>query len=146
MSAEHFLDTNVLVYSVDGGVPEKQQQARRLIAESLTSGNGCISYQVVQETVNVLIGKIGMPIDMVRPFVDEVLIPLWQVHPTGSLYYSAMSLHGRYGFSFYDSLIVAAAIEAGCTRLYSEDMQHGQQIQRLTILNPFVPATGVVPP
>ena len=44
---------------------------------------------------------------------------------------------GRFGFSFYDSLIVAAALEAGCTRLYSEDLQHGQRIQNLTIENPF---------
>ena len=138
MSAEHFLDTNVLVYSVDEGVPEKRQRARELVAQSLTDGSGCISYQVVQETVNVLTGKYGTPLDRVRRLLDEVLIPLWQVNPTGSLYQSALSLQSRYGFSFYDSLIVAAALEAGCTRLYSEDMQHGQRIQGLTILNPFM--------
>ena len=66
------------------------------------------------------------------------MVPLWQVNPTAALYQSAITLQGRYGFSFYDSLIVAAALEGGCTRLYSEDLQHGQQIQRLTILNPFV--------
>ena len=60
------------------------------------------------------------------------------MNPTAALYQSAVSFQSRYGFSFYDSLIVAAALEAGCTRLYSEDLQHGQQIQRLTILNPFV--------
>ena len=138
MSAEHFLDTNVLVYSVDEGVPEKRQRARELVARSLTDGSGCISYQVVQETVNVLTGKFGTPLDRVRRLLDEVLIPLWQINPTGSLYQSAISLRSRYGFSFYDSLIIAAALEAGCTRLYSEDMQHGQRIQGLTILNPFM--------
>ena len=138
MSAEHFLDTNVLVYSVDEGVPEKRQRARELVAQSLTNGRGCISYQVVQETVNVLTGKFGTPLDRVRRLLDEVLIPLWQINPTGSLYQSALSLQSRYGFSFYDSLIIAAALEAGCTRLYSEDMQHGQRIRGLTILNPFM--------
>ena len=64
--------------------------------------------------------------------------PLWQVNPTVALYRSAVSLQSRYRFSFYDSLIVAAALEAGCTRLYSEDLQHDQQIQQLTILNPFL--------
>ncbi len=125
MSAEHFLDTNVLVYSVDEGVPEKPQCVRELVAQSSTDASGCISYQVVQETVNVLTGKFGTPLDRVRRLLDEVLIPLWEINPTGSLYQSALSLQSRYGFSFYDSLIIAAALEAGCTRLYSEDMQHG---------------------
>ena len=55
----------------------------------------------------------------------------------GSLYARGLRLHGQFGFSFYDSLIVAAALEAGCSRLYSEDLHHGQQVERLTIQNPF---------
>ena len=137
MSAENFLDSNVLVYSVDARAPEKMERAQELVARSLTNGSGCISYQVVQETVNVLAGKFGMSADRVRRLLDGVLVPLWQVNPTAALYQSAIFLQGRYGFSFYDSLIVAAALESGCTRLYSEDLQHGQRIQRLTILNPF---------
>ena len=138
MSVEDFLDSNVLVYSVDRRAPEKQQLARDLVARSLTNGTGCISYQVVQETINVLIGKYETPLDQVRRLLDEVLIPLWQINPTGSQHSSAISLRSQHSFSFYDSLIVAAALEVGCTRLYSEDMQHGRQIQRLTILNPFM--------
>ena len=138
MNAENFLDTNIFVYLFDRVTPQKRQRARELVAQSLDNGSGCISYQVVQETVNVLTGKLGTPPDRVRGLMDDVLVPLWQVNPTGSLYQSAISLQSRYGFSFYDSLIVAAALEAGCTRLYSEDMQHGQRIQRLTILNPFM--------
>ena len=46
-------------------------------------------------------------------------------------------MHTQHGFSFYDSLIVASALEAGCVRLYSEDMQHGQRVEQLTIVNPF---------
>ena len=137
MSADDFLDTNVLVYSVDARFPEKMERALELVGNSLTNGSGCISYQVVQETLNVLTGKVGMSDDGIRRLLNEILVPLWQVYPTASLYQGAISLRGRYGFSFYDSLIVAAALEAGCTRLYSEDLQHGQQIQRLTIMNPF---------
>ena len=85
----------------------------------------------------MLIGRLGTPPDRVRSLLDEVLIPLWQVNSTVALYQNAISLRSQHSLSFYDSLIVAAALEAGCTRLYSEDMQHGQQIQRLTILNPF---------
>ena len=138
MSADEFLDTNILVYSVDARAPEKMERAHELVGRSLTNGSGCISYQVVQETLNVLTGKLGMSAESIRRLLDEILVPLWQVNPTAALYQSAVSLQSRYGFSFYDSLIIAAALEAGCTRLYSEDLQHGQQVQRLTILNPFI--------
>ena len=138
MSAEYFLDTNVIVYLFDETDTDKRRQAGTLVKESLERGTGCISYQVVQETLNVVIRKIGVPPEAVRRLLDEVLTPLWQVNPTVALYHSATYLQTRYGFSFYDSLIVSAAIEAGCSQLYSEDLQHGQQIQRLTILNPFM--------
>ncbi len=138
MSADDFLDSNVLVYSVDTGFPEKRQRAMELVTRSVNEATGCISFQVVQETLNVLIGRLGTPVDRLRVLMDDVLSPLWQVYPSAPLYQSAITLQGRYELSFYDSLIVAAALEAGCTRLYSEDLQHGQQIQRLTILNPFV--------
>ena len=67
MSAEHFLDTSVLVYSVDEGVPEKRQRARELVAQSLTNASGCISYQVVQETMNVVTRKLGASPETARP-------------------------------------------------------------------------------
>ena len=138
MSADDFLDTNVLVYSVDSESPEKRQRALELVSRSVTARTGCISFQVVQETLNVLIRKTDTPTDRIREMLDVVLVPLWQVYPSAVLYQDAISIQGRYGFSFYDSLIVAAALEAGCTRLYSEDLQHGQQVQRLTIVNPFL--------
>ena len=146
MSAENFLDTNVLVYMLDETDLDKRQRAASLVNENLAQGTGCISFQVVQETINVLVRRLGFRTEDVRQVLQQVLVPLWQVHPTEALYHDAISLQGRYGFSFYDSLIVAAAIEAGCTRLYSEDLQHGQQIQRLTILNPFATPTGVSQP
>ena len=59
--------------------------------------------------------------------------------PSSTLYERALELQGRYRFSFYDSLVVAAALESGCTRLYSEDLQHGQRVGGLTIENPFLP-------
>ena len=137
MSADDFLDTNILVYMFDETDVRKRRQAEALVGERLLTGAGCISFQVVQETTNVLIHKLGFRLEDTRQVLEQVLVPLWQVNPTASLYQSAVSLQTRHGFSFYDSLIVAAALEAGCTRLYSEDMQHGRQIQRLTILNPF---------
>ena len=137
MSADEFLDTNVLVYSVDLESPEKRRRALELINRGLTERTVCISFQVVQETLNVLIRRTETPADRIRQLMDSILVPLWQVYPSASLCHDAISIQGRYGFSFYDSLIIAAALEAGCTRLYSEDLQHGQQIERLTIINPF---------
>ena len=75
--------------------------------------------------------------DDARRFLNEVLAPLWRIMPSQGLYERALDIHVRYRFSFYDALIIASALAAGCTRLYSEDLQHGQQIEGLTITNPF---------
>ena len=80
MSADEFLDSNILVYSVDARAPEKMERAHELVGRSLTNGSGCISYQVVQETLNVLTGKLGMPAESIRRLLDEILVPLWQVN------------------------------------------------------------------
>ena len=138
MSAEYFLDTNILVYMFDETDAGKRRHAEDLVSESLAQGSGCISFQVVQETLNVLIRRLGFVAADSRRALEQVLVPLWQVYPSAVLYQDAISIRGRYGYSFYDSLIVAAALEAGCTSLYSEDPQHGQQVQRLTIVNPFL--------
>ena len=90
--------------------------------------------------MNALIRKLGEPPDAVRAFLEEVLLPFWEINriaPTPDLYRTGLRIQVRYGFSFYDSLIVAAALGAGCTTLYSEDMQNGQRIEGLTIRNPF---------
>ena len=138
MSAEDFFDTNVLVYALDETDANKSRKAESLVHLGQYSGTGCISYQVVQETMSVVTRKLGWPPEAARRLLDDVLIPLWQVYPTPALYRRAVNLQAQYEFGFYDSLIVAASLEAGCTRLYTEDLQHGQQIQGLTIQNPFV--------
>ena len=137
MSAEDFLDSNVLVYMFDHNAPAKQERAERLVSDSLANDTGCISYQVVQETLNVLTRRLSVSDADTWQFMDDVLIPLWHVHPSPALYRTALGIHRRYGFSFYDSLIAAAALEAESTRLYTEDLQHGQRIGPLTIVNPF---------
>ena len=137
MSVEDFIDTNVFIYLFDETNPAKRRRAESLVHRSLEDGSGCISYQVVQETLNVVTRKLGARPPSTRLLLDDVLAPLWQVNPTRALYARGLHVHAQYGFSFYDSLIVAAALEAGCTRLYSEDLQHGQQVEFLTIHNPF---------
>jgi predicted nucleic acid-binding protein len=138
MSAD-FFDSNVLVYMLDASATAKRVTARRLVSNALRTGAGRISFQVVQETLNVVIRKFQTPVTSVdaRQFLNEVLAPLWTVMPNQALYDRALDLHARYQLHFYDALIVAAALAAGCTRLYSEDLQHGQRIEGLTIHNPF---------
>lgn len=138
MSAD-FLDTNILLYPFDERAPRKQTLAARLVREAVDTGSAVISYQVVQESLNLLSGKfstVATPGDTMR-FFDTVLVPLWTVMPSAHLFRAAIDVQARYGFHFHDSLIVAAALEAGCGRLLSEDFQDGQRIEGLTVVNPF---------
>lgn len=139
MSVEVFIDTNVLVYQVDARDPEKQLIAERIVRQALLTGDGCISFQVVQEWLNTVTRKAVIPLGLpqAQAFLDTVLAPLCAVSSSVGLYRRALDLQQRWQFSFYDSLIVAAALEAGCSRLLSEDLQHGQRIESLVIENPF---------
>lgn len=138
MSAD-FLDSNVFVYIFDETEPYKRRIAEGLIAAALRDGSGIVSYQVIQEVLNVLLRKIDVPASSADAwsFVDQVLLPMWQIQPSPALYRHAIEVRERYQLGFYDSLVVAAALDAGCTRLYSEDLSDGQRIERLTIENPF---------
>lgn len=136
MSAD-FLDTNVFLYLFDEVDARKRATAERLVADALAVGTGVVSYQMVQETLNVLTGKLGASPSDARRFLDGVLAPLWRVGPSPELYVRALEVRDRYGFSFYDALVVAAALDAGCTRLLTEDLQHGQRIGDLTVVDPF---------
>jgi predicted nucleic acid-binding protein len=134
---DDFLDSNVILYSFDNR-DERYEMARKLVQESVQT-NATISFQVVQEVLNVL-GRdmnAAQTTNIIDLAMEAVLIPMWRVMPSPHLYDRAIGLRARYRYSFYDSLIIAAALEAGCTRLYSEDLQHGQRIDRLTIVNPF---------
>lgn len=137
MPAESFLDSNIFVYLFERSEQDKHSRANELVREMLDNETGCISYQVVQETLNVVGRIVGYGSEQLVHLCDDILFPLWQIDPSESLYRNSLEIQTRYGFSFYDSLIVAAALGAGCTTLYSEDMQDGQRIEGLTIRNPF---------
>lgn len=139
MSAEAFIDTNVFVYHVDSRDPRKQAVAERLIRDALATDSGCVSSQVVQEWLHVVTCKAEVALDLPRAhaYLDVVLAPLCTVFASLGLYRRALDLRARWRFGFYDALIVAAALEAGCRRLLSEDLQHGQRVESLVIENPF---------
>ncbi len=141
-SPDDFIDSNIFVYMFDSTDLEKRELAVQLVNQKVVDKSGCISFQVVQETLNAAIRKFEITHEEVQQLIEETLSPLWQVNPSTELYLRALDVRERYGFSFYDSLIIAAALEAGCTRLYTEDLQHNQQIQGLIIQNPFLSAVA----
>ena len=134
-----FLDSNVFIYLFDPTDERKRSIARRLVDSAIETDLGCISFQVVQETLRAITGKLAKPAtaEAANAFLEHSLIPLWRVMPSGPLYAAALRIQTRWQLAFYDSLIVAAALEAGCKRLLSEDLQHGQRIEGLRIENPF---------
>jgi predicted nucleic acid-binding protein len=140
MSGRYFLDTNILVYSLDPSAPEKCSVAERMVRQAIDKKNAVISYQVAQEFLHVALTKFRSkfhPADL-EQFYLTVLRPLMAVHPSTTLFMEALHVHYKYKISWYDSLIVAAALEAQCGVLYSEDLQHGMKIENLTIKNPFL--------
>lgn len=139
MSVENFIDTNIFIYQLERLDIRKATIAEELIGQGIANKTACISFQVVQECLNTALRKaqIQLSESEMRSYLQSVLGPLLSVLPSIQLYDSALNIRLRYRFSFYDSLIIAAALEAGCTCLYSEDMQGGQQIRGLTIQNPF---------
>ena len=139
MKDKYFIDTNVLVYSFDKTSKIKQRKAQKLISAALSDSSGIISYQVLQEFINLATRKFKSSFSPgdTRKYLDEVLEPMCAVHSSIGLYFRAVRIQEESRFSFYDSLIVAGAMEGGCRILYTEDLQHGQKLAGLEIRNPF---------
>ncbi len=135
MNGKSFLDSNVVIYAYSDDEPDKQAIARRLVKTPGTFA----STQVLQEFCNATRRRLKSDWPAIRIAVTELQSKLHIHTNTASTLRDALRIAERYGFSFYDSLILAAALETGCTTLYSEDMQHGQVIDgKLEIQNPFL--------
>lgn len=134
-----FIDTNVFVYLFDDKSIAKQEIAQRIVLDSIVNGTGCISFQVIQETLKTITEKIRPPASAhdAEIFLSNYISVLLRVMPDETLYLKCLQIKSRFGFSFYDSLIIAAALRHGCTRLLSKDMQDSQRVETLTIVNPF---------
>ena len=133
MNAKGFFDTNVLVYIVG------QEDERTAVAEALVAGGGVLSVQVLNELAAVARRKLGWTWDEVGEALAaiRVLCPS-PVALTIETHEAGLRIAAQYQFHIYDALVAAAALEAGCTTLYSEDLQDGQVIDGcLTIRNPF---------
>ena len=129
-----FIDTNVLVYAYLDNVAEKTEIA----LEVLDNEFAFISTQVLQEFCNTSRKKFKRSFIEIGSAVAELVSNFYVHTNTETTIKEALVLAEKYGFSFYDSVIVSASLESNCTVLYSEDLQHGQMIEgRLQIINPF---------
>lgn len=140
MNDKYFLDTNIFVYSFDSSQPEKQEIAGQLIKNGIESGLGCISYQVIQEFLNVAGSKFATPLSSRdrKIYLSNILEPMCEIYSSIELYHLALEISERWKYGFYDSLIIASALQNNCNILYSEDLQSGQFIQNMKIVDPFL--------
>ena len=133
-----FVDTNVLVYAFDDSEPEKRTAAWELLKRHGAAGELVLSTQVLQEFFVTVTRKLARPLplesarDAVQAFAEYPLAQIDRV-----LLLRAIERHRVDGFSFWDALIVEAALEMGCKRLYSEDLQHGRRLEGMKIVDPF---------
>lgn len=139
MSDKYFIDTNVFIYSFDKTDLKKQRKANEIIINAFSSYSGCISYQVIQEFLNVATQKFESPLTTTDcyKYIESVLEPLCEVFSSIELFNDALEIRECWQYSFYDSLIISAALKARCDILYTEDLQHEQRIRDLCIVNPF---------
>jgi predicted nucleic acid-binding protein len=139
MNDRFFLDTNIFVYSFDENAPRKSARATELIRQAVRSRNGIVSYQVVQEFFNVALRRFSDPMTAAEAeqYLTTTFRPLMAVNSSAAMYAEALRLHANHSLSWYDSVIIAAAIEGGAQVLYSEDFQHGKEFGNLRVENPF---------
>jgi predicted nucleic acid-binding protein len=133
-----FVDTNILIYAEDRDAKGKHEIARTLIMDLWESRDGVVSVQVLHEFYVNVTKKLKKPLTVAKAkqIIEEYLT--WTVvDNTGTMVLDAIDLQQKAQLSFWDSLIVQAAIQSGCDRLYSEDMNAGQRFGPVTVVNPF---------
>lgn len=136
MTERSFLDTNVLVYSDDHDEADKQATALELLENSRLAGKGVLSTQVLQEYFVSVTRKLGVSPQVAREKV-EIFSHFEVVYIDVDDILAAIDLHRLHQLSFWDGLVIRAALSSGCTVLYTEDMQHGRRFEGLKIVNPF---------
>src|SRR5258708_27074733 len=111
MSGRFFLDTNLFVYTFDSSAPSKSRKAANLVRRAADTGEGIISYQVVQEFFNVALRRFAQPMSTAEAeqYLITVLRPLLAVHSSPAIYFEALRIAEKHRMSWYDSLIIAAA-------------------------------------
>lgn len=133
-----FVDTNVLVYAEDLDARIKHDVARDLVLDLWNNRQGVVSIQVLQEFYVTVTRKVKKPLRATDALVTVREYLTWTVvENTGSLLVQAAELQQRSKLSFWDAMVVQAAVQSGCDRLYSEDLNAGQRFGSVLVVNPF---------
>jgi len=137
MSVPTFLDTNILLYADDRADPQKQERAKDVIRKVMRDRSGRISLQVLQEYFSAATRKLGIDAAIARRKVELYSrLDVVRLQPSDLL--AAIDLHRLHQFSIWDALVLRAALISGCRMLYTEDLQPGFRLDRLTVVNPLL--------
>jgi predicted nucleic acid-binding protein len=135
MSDRVFLDTNIIIYLYSETEPLKRKKAIKCI----DTDEVWISTQVINESINVFRRKFTLNTNQIKEILSELLAEFYVAIISDKTIYSALDISNHYGYSYFDSLMLASGLEMQCKIIYSEDLQHGQYINNLlTIINPFI--------
>jgi predicted nucleic acid-binding protein len=139
MKDKFFIDSSIFFCTFDPTNTEKLRISNELIKSALVNHNGCISYQIIEEFVEIATKKFAVPLTTSdsKKYFEKVLAPLCEVFVSFDLFQNTFELAERWRIGFGDALKIAAAIQANCTVLYSEDFPIYQKIQNVLIVNPF---------
>ena len=135
MKDKSFVDSNILIYAHTKQDERKRKIAQEILYSDLIIGNT----QAINESINVFIKKFDIPLAKVQEIVNQIFLYLPVKTINHLTIQSGMKICSKYFYSYYDSLIIASALENECSILYSEDLQHNQKIENsLIIINPFI--------
>lgn len=136
-----FVDSNILVYAEDRDAGPKHAAARDLVTGLWRTGGGVVSVQVLQEFFVTVTRKMPRPLPSGRALTIVEQYLTWRVvENTGHLLVAGIQLAASLQVSFWDALVLEAALAAHCDQLWTEDLNHGQRVRGLLIVNPFLPA------
>jgi predicted nucleic acid-binding protein len=131
-----FIDSNLFLYAFNDDDKKKQELATQIIMNR--NNNYFISLQVINEVSNNMLRKLKFTNTEIKDFINDSYERYNVSEITKDIFLLACDIRDKYNISYYDSLILSSAINSKCNILYSEDMQHNQKIESLTIINPFL--------
>ncbi len=139
MSANCFVDTNILVYARDSSEPEKQLKSEQWLAHLWAHERGRISAQVMNEYYVTVTQRLKPGLSREQARMDLRSLAVWKpLEISATLIESAWDIQDQFGYSWWDTLVISSALVLDCGYLLSEDMRHEHKIANLTIINPFL--------
>jgi predicted nucleic acid-binding protein len=139
MKDRYFIDTNIIVYIFDRKNIDKQKISVNILNKALSKIDAIVSFQVIGEFCSVSLKKFEVPLSIsdCKYFINKFLFPICEIFPGLDLYNKAVEVKEITNYGFYDCLIIASALYGSCNILYSEDLNPGEDIMGVKIVNPY---------